>query len=570
VSHSTGAQHFERAERALGAARLRGPASRGPDAPMAGTVAHGDVSKGELAAVAGGLALIAALLLGDHVLHGGLYTDDWPIAAVQAHHGTSGLISNLFLGDHARPVAALYLGVATGLTGADGGAHAALGLGLHVVKCWSLYWLLRMLAMTWWQAGAIGLLVLLFPYADSTWLWFAVTHSNIAITLVLLGFVAHLYGLRAEGRRAYLLHGTGALLFGLSVLTYEVGAAVVLLSLLLYLRRVPRRLALRLWAIDAAVVAAAVGIPRIPGLLPGTVPHETLSLDEQLDHARSIADQAFSLVTSAAVPFGAPHRNIVVPVLALIGGAAIVAWWRADRGSALAAELQRWLGWAAVGVLVIIASYVVFVPASEVWYQPTAYGSDNRINAFPAIGFCVFLFSLAMLAGSLLMQRFGRWGAFAFASLATLFLATGYADKARDDIGDWDRAAEMQRSQLARLSGSLPKPRPFTTIFAFGGAGRSAPGVWAFGVTWDLNGAVQILWEDETLHAYPIFTGTTIVCERNSLYPDGWGNGNGPAQRARYGQALFFDMRDGTRLLVRNRRDCVRAQQQFQPGPIDI
>jgi hypothetical protein len=134
------------------------------------------------------------------VLHGGLYTDDWPITWIYKQSGTSALIHQLILGDHSRPLAAIYLTAAAAATGTNAHAHNAVGLAVHIIACWSLYWLLRTVTLTRWQAGAISVLVLLFPFSDSSWLWFAVTQSSLSLCLMLLGLIAMIYAVRADVR----------------------------------------------------------------------------------------------------------------------------------------------------------------------------------------------------------------------------------------------------------------------------------------------------------------------------------------------------------------------------------
>lgn len=533
------------------------------------TVPRGGASTPELAVAAGTLALLGAILLWGHVLHGGLYLDDWSIATLHLQGGTSGVIHDLFLGDHSRPLAAVYLGLAQAAVGISGHAHAALGLGLHVLACWSLYWLLRTLTLAWWQAAAIAVLLLLFPFSDSTWFWFAIFQANLSLSLAALGAIVMLHAVRAENRRAAAFHGLAIFLCVASVLTYEATAAVIVAAMLaIHLAHAPPRVAAARWLVVLAAVGAAALIPRLPGLLPGVEPHHGITLSQQLHHARTMANQAMSVVTESAIPFGAAHRNIVLPILALIVALAVVGWKRAPTDSPEQLELRRWLYCVAAGVVVVGAAYVVFVNTDTVFYEPALNGIYNRINVVAAVGYCVVVYAAAMLAALLLTRRARPRAAAAIASLAAALVAVGYANRALRDVRDWDRAAAIQRQELGRLRQSMAKPAPGTTIFAFGGVGATATGVYAFRVTWDLDGAVQVLWRDPTLQAYPIFIGTTFLCGLASLYPSGFVNGNGPAQTAAYGHALFFDLRDGRRRIIHNLKDCLSARRQFQPGPV--
>jgi hypothetical protein len=66
------------------------------------------------------LALVEALLLGGYLLHGGLYTDDWPIAAIQHQSGSWGLFKGLVDANHERLLGALYLSITTAAMGVGG------------------------------------------------------------------------------------------------------------------------------------------------------------------------------------------------------------------------------------------------------------------------------------------------------------------------------------------------------------------------------------------------------------------------------------------------------------------
>ncbi len=523
----------------------------------------------ELLIAAFALTIVGAAVLGGHVLHGGLYTDDWPIASIYAQGGLSDLIKNVFLGDHSRPLAALYLGLAEAATGSSGHAHAIVGLGLHIFACWCLYWLLRELSFTAWEGGGIALLFLVFPFADSTWLWFAITQSSLAFALGVLGLIALTFALRPDTRRVTELHIVAVLLCVASVLTYEAAAPLIALGIVaLEFTRSPRRVALIRSAVCLAALALAAFIPRIPGLLPGIEPHEGITLSQQLQHARKMAGQTMTVMTNSAMPFGAPHRNVVLPILGLLTALAAVVWVRRRRGFPAERSLRRSLGCVAAGIVVVILSYAVFINTNPGFYEPAARGEDNRINAVAALGYCLVVYGAAMLLALLLTRGSRPRLAAVIASLAIAFVALGYAHRTRADTSAWDHAATLQREELTELRSALPPLAPSTTIFAFGGVGELTPGIYVFRVTWDLDGAAELLWRDFTLHAYPIFQGTTFVCGPSALYPIGFANGNGPAQSADYGHAVFIDVRTGRRMAIRSRADCLRARNLFTPGPV--
>ena len=542
---------------------------------------HGVTPPVEAAIVLLVLAGLSVLLLGGPLWHGGLYTDDWPIAQIYGQRGGTGyLIQELFLGDHSRPLAAVYLGVSEWFVGSNPHLHALFGLITHVLACGAVYWLLRRWSMSWWEAGLVTALFLLYPYSDSTWLWFAITQSNLSTAFAAWGLIALTGALAAGGRKGAWLQALAVVLMAASVLTYESASLVMIVATLVlatrsaYVRLGDRRTAATL-AIDAARRAApcviavilALLIPRIGGLLPGVDPHTGLSRSAEIDHARTMAGQAVTLAANSSVPFGSPHRNVVIPILLLIVIVALLVWWRAPSGSELRSQLQRWLGWGVAGAVVIAAAYLVFVN-TDVSYVPLGVGEYNRTNAVAAIGYCLAIFAAARIVGVLLTAGRSPTMAAAITAALGIALAVGYADLTRTDIGHWDRAGEDQRAQLQTLSRIVGRPAPGTTMYVYGGTGTTAVNVFAFRVTWDLNGAVRLHWNEPSISAYPIFAGTTFVCGRTTMYPSSFGNGDGISQQAAYGHALFVDLRNGKRALIASQAQCRSAQRSFVPGPL--
>lgn len=527
------------------------------------------VTAGELSLALAGLTLVAALLMGSHVLHGGLYTDDWPIAAVYHFHGAGEVTRVIFLGDHSRPLAAVYLGLVHGISAGSTHVQAGIGLALHVLACWAILWLLRVLGFGRLVAAALALLLLLYPFADSTWLWLAVNQSRLSLLLGALGLLALVHALQSAGARRVVAQAGAALLVATSVLSYETAVAVLVVAAVAISFRYARgRVALigALPTVLAVVLAAAV--PRLPGLLPGVEPHQSIGLGAQIKHAEKIASQSMTVLANSAVPFGAAHRNVVIPILGLIVIVSLVGWRRALAGPGPGPTLRYGLLWVAAGLVVLALAYVVFINTTPGFYEPAAPGSENRINAVAAIGYCAIVIGVAMLVSALMSWTWRPRAAPVVWLVLALVVAIGYAQRIRRDVRAWDRATAIQHAELAELSRALPRPAPRTTLYTFGGVGVTTPTVYAFRVTWDLNGAVQLLWGDRSLDAYPIFTGTTFVCGRTSMYPAGFANGDGPLQRAAYGHILFFDFRTGRRARVGSPGQCRQQAAAFVPATI--
>jgi hypothetical protein len=222
------------------------------------------------------------------------------------------------------------------------------------------------------------------------------------------------------------LHVIAVLLIVGSVFLYETSTAVAVVAVaVIQFTHTSWRVAIaRTSAVVGAVLAALV-IPRIPGVLPGRDPHHGLPVSDQVRHARMMADQAFTVLTGSVVPFGAAHRNIVVPILGLILVLALVTWMRAPRGSSARSALGRWLWCVVVGAVVVAAAYAVFT-GTDFSYQPVFEGAANRMNVVAAIGYCLIVFGAAMLLAVLITELGGPRprAALVVASGAALFVAS--------------------------------------------------------------------------------------------------------------------------------------------------
>jgi hypothetical protein len=260
----------------------------------------------------------------------------------------------------------------------------------------------------------------------------------------------------------------------------------------------------------------------------------------------------------------------VLPIalaIACLGG---LLAWRARTEPEFRDQLRRWLLLLVAGGVVVAAAYVVYVPAPINLYQPLAKGLENRVNVLASLGYAIIVYALAMVLATSVVRLLRRPLAWApvigIAIVAGVFV--GYVHRTRQDIAAWNRAGSIQRQELGELR-AAGRPAAGTTIYAFGGIGATAPGVFVFRVTWDLNSAVQLLWNDAALHVYPIFIGTQMTCTATQVVPDGPSNGDGVAQAANYGQAVFYNFRSGRQQRIANAAACAQAVTSFAPEPVE-
>ncbi|MGD0452011.1 MAG: hypothetical protein ABSB69_00300 [Solirubrobacteraceae bacterium] len=513
------------------------------------------------------LALVEAVLLGGHLLHGGLYAEDWLLAAIHHQSGISGVFNHFYTTQPERPLGEVYLALTAALSATNPHTHSLWGLLTLLAAASSVYFLLRSLSLRTVDALAIVLLFMVFPFSDGAWLWYSASLGYLAIALAAMGGTLAVTGLRREGRAAVAYHLGALVLFAASVLTYQVAAALICLSVLVYLPRMPRRRAVLLWICDVAAVVLASGLPRVTVGAGKNGPEEIIPVRDWFTHAKLIAEQGLKVLAATIVPFGSPHSKIVLAAAVLIACVVALLAWSARAEP----ELRRWLLVAAAGAVVIVAAYVVFVPATISKYQPIAAGRANRVNMLASLGYVLIAFALAMTLATSVVRLLGRppgWApAIGLAIAALVFV--GYVHRTRQDVAAWDRAGTIQRRELAQLK-AAGRPASGTTIYTFAGVGATAVEVPVFQRTVALNSAVQLLWNDPTLHAYPIFAGTEMTCTATEVVPvpAGANNEAGPAQSAKYRQAVFYDFRSGRQQLIASAAECRQAVASFVPGRV--
>jgi hypothetical protein len=517
-------------------------------------------TNGELAACVALLTLVGALAFGPHVRHGGFYNDDWSFATTFQYAPDPGLLGAIRAFDwySFRPVSMLYLPAMHEIFGMRAELHLALVALSAVALSGTLYWLLRTLAMERMHAGAVAVLVLLFPASDANRLWAAASIALPAIALYLAGSVLALKGLAARGRRAAVLHAGAVVLYVLSVMTYEVAAGAILLSVFLYRLRTSWRTALSRWAIDVAAV-----VPVLLLVTSGTW-NEPQSLGTTVRHARTIADQAVTVLADATVPFGDPPTGLVIAVLLLVAVAGALVWQRLPRGDPVGRELQRWLSVGLAAVCAIAAGYAIFVPADPNTYAPLMPGQGNRINGLAAIGFVLLIYSVVMLAATLVARRARprrEWSA-GVALAVALVLGWGWLQRIDEHADAWDRSAAAQTEIVNRIGRAVPPPRRGTTIYAVRLPTLAAPGVPIFGATWDLAGALAIDWDDPSISAFPAVPGTSFSCGERGISAQNWLDAF-DSQTTDYGRAVVVDVAAVTAVRVPDRRSCLSIARRF-------
>ncbi|MEA2436317.1 MAG: hypothetical protein QOF65_873 [Thermoleophilaceae bacterium] len=494
-------------------------------------------SRRELAVAFVALLLAGAALFGPQVADGGFYWDDWQNSANVHVAGDPGLFSSLDRGTLRpvfgyRPVLTVMLVVEHWALGQDKHLHLAMAVLFGVLTAWALYLLLRVSGLGRLDSALPAGLLLAFPWVDSTRMWATASFDTLAVALYLAGAALAVRALRAPPGRVAVV--ASLILYLLASWTYEVVTIAVLGSVALYLAVAPRRAALRRFALDACVVALALFV-----VVTGTsrVPQ---SLGTQIDHAGSLASQAFSLLARALVPVGYVPGWVGAVALVLVCAFGL---WRGER---------RWVAVAALGALFVACGYALFVPAAP-YYQPLAPGTVTRMNVLAAAGYAVLVYALVRIV-------VGRrpW----VAAAVCVLIGVGYVVKVAHDEEGWQRSARIQ----ARVLAAVPRASgPGTTYYTFAAPTYAAPGIPAFSLPFDLKAAVRLRDHTHRVSAYPMARSNVIECAPDLVYPTGGTYGR--VHGARYGLAVFVDVPSRRVIPIRSRAECLRWRTRLGAGP---
>jgi hypothetical protein len=504
----------------------------------------------EVVACGLGLGLVALAMCLAHIRDGGLYYDDWSLLALARFPGSEGLLHGLWLGYGQRPGQVLYYAGLAHLLGADASARLALAAAMVVLQATCLFALLRRLRLGRLDAAAISGLSLTFPFSDSLWLWGVLSLTSLAIAAAMLGVMLALSAFQSRGARAIALHAASLALYVASILSYELFAVAGCLVGLLYVRVVGLRRARVRWLLDVVAIAGTLAFARAALPIDVATPSKMQSLPGMVSHAGEILGRGARLIGSAALPLGglSPWLGLALIVAVLVG--ATVLRIRLTAAEEARAELGRWLAIAAAGVLVALAAWAVYVPASD-HYAPTPVGTVNRINAAAGIGIAILLYACLRLAGMVLRRvaRLPAHAAPAGVAIAALLLGGAYLRRSARDARAWDAAAADQRRLLADLHAALPRLGPGETVYAYDAPLLVSPGIPVLNTTLDLTSAVRISYSDPRLQGVPVLGGGVSCGPRGPLAAGVTGV---------YGRSYLLDVGARRAVALRARVQCLR------------
>jgi len=526
----------------------------------------------ELALAWAAIALAGVLLFLPHVLHGGFYLDDWSNGALTLFNagGTSfgDVVSSYADATIFRPVLVIYVPLTYWVFGMDVNLHLAWASFLGILVPALLYAVLRTLRVPWIHALAIAGLVLLYPWFDSTRLWVTADQITLATAWALGGLWLALVGL---GRDSWRWHVGAAVLYLLSIFTYEIALPAIAGLGVIYLWTFGWQRARWRWAVDIVVVIVG------GAWVLSNTQRTTSGISGNIDHLWMIFEGGFEVLARSVVPVGPGRTTLPLVLMAAVFAAGLGAWWlwrnRPARPEA-GMGLYRWLLLGGAGLGLCVLGWVIFIPADP-YYTPSIYGMTNRVNGIAGIGAVLVVYAAFGVLGSLLSRLLDRRAAvlaLAVTLLLGFVLGLGYLTKMRQHIGIWNSAWQSERTALDRIKTAYPNLPPYSMLFTTNYPANQTFGVPILSATWDLDGMVKDEYEDGTIGAVPLLPGFGFACgpkavQMRALDPAGRPSGELLAESP-YGAVRILDLENVEGAKPANRAQCRAAIAGLEPGPL--
>jgi hypothetical protein len=482
--------------------------------PLSNSIAATPLTARELGVAGLLLAVAAGGVFGAHVIHGGLYADDWSLGSIYTFPGHGGALSDFLNLAPARPVQALYLFATFAVLGLSAPAQLVMALVLGVLAATLFYAVLRALGVVRLYASAIAVLALLFPASDATKLWADASPGMLSVSFYCLGLLLAIGALHRSGRRALILHLASLAFYALSIMTYETTAPLIAVSAPLFCRWAPRRDVIRRTVADVVLVALVLRF--VTAQTHNTV---NASLTAMSRHAKAIFEQGLTVFSQSLFPFSSvPDRRLSLAIALAILGSGVAVLRLRGRADGNRELLGQALAMTAAGACVAVAGWAILIPA-EIGYSPAAVGDGTRINDVAGFGIVVCVFGLLLTAGVVLFRGVPRSRTLAAVatSAAALVIGAGYTYRIAVDIGRWDTAQTIRSQVLGTLHHALPRPPGGALVYVTGYNEAPYPNIGSFEYAWDLNAAVKLTYDDPSLTARAVLAPSALRCAATAL-----------------------------------------------------
>lgn len=511
-----------------------------------------------------GLVILGALAFAPHVLHGGFYLDDWSNGAAALYPpGGSGVGHALSYYAELtlyRPVLVLYVPLTYFVFGTHMAYQLAWSASLAIFVAWMLYGIFRTLGMPWVHAWLIAALTIVYPWFDSTRFWETADQATLSIAFASAGLWLALVGLP---KRSWGLHGCAALLYLLSILTYEITLPVIAILGGLYILRAGWGVARARWGVDLVVVL-------VGGAWVGSqTNHESYGLSADFTHFKEIVTSGGTILGRTLLPVGEQRTTpaLIAVAVVMVAGLAVFVYQRPRYRYRTGWGLYSWLLLAAGGLLVGIFGWAMLIPANP-YYTPSVYGVTNRVNSLAGFGLVIAIYAVFGIIGALARELQPKWHALSSLTVVlALLLGMVYVKVLERHSRIWNAAYRAEAAGIGELRMQFPRLPPNSTVFMSGYPAYETLGVPIFSSSWDVNGMIKLQYKDGTLSAYPLIPGLSLTCRADGI---GLAGAGAPAITALYGSARLLDVGTGRHSEPRDERECQSVEGDYTPGPLDL
>jgi len=453
----------------------------------------------------------------------GFYSDDWGFFgnfSVSPDQSLGGLFRALYWSTRMRPAQVLYDAELYRLFGLHPLGYHLVNAAVIVATGLLIYQVLRELGQSRSVCLAVPLLYAVLPHYSTARVWYASFQAPLSVLLYLVSLQAGLRSLRASGRSGLVWGGLSVLALLASALCYEAALPLFLLNAALFAWRGGRTLpVLTVAALGAAMAFKLLTSDR---LAPGLTWDAAVVLIRE-----SVRINAW--VYGLAAPRTVWRAAVAVPRVDLVFAALLLgaAYWAlqrtADSPGPRSGDAARLVGW---GLLVTLLGQVVFLATNDVAFSAT--GNANRIAVAWAAGIALMVVGLvAWLAARARPAAQARVFAAALAVVVAAAFVTSMSLTAA-----WAAAYREQLRVLSAIRRAVPALPPGATLLLEGECSYIGPAI-VFESSWDLRGALWLLYRDSTIRA-------DIVAPRLKVASDGV---HVLANVYPYDRLTIFDMR---------------------------
>jgi hypothetical protein len=464
----------------------------------------------------------------------GFYSDDWPFLvgmAAAPEPTLRSVFESLYRDElRMRPVQVLVLAVLFRLFALEPlGYHlvntALLGLG--AVLC---YVLASELGVRRHIAVAVGLIFSVLPHYSTDRFWIAAMQSTVSLVLYCLSFYGDLRATRSVGMRSWGWRIAALTAMAASVLAYEIFLPLFVMNLAVTAVRA-RRAARRegppvppaVQLIALAATTAAVLLPVVLWKLQFATRIGSLTLEQKLASFRWLITGAIKVSYGdygVALPFLIvqilrDYSTALVSATAMAVGLIVFVYvWRIpaerDRGTVAVALLGA-------GFMTFFLAYALFFLTRNAQYSTT--GISNRVAIAATLGIALGWVGGIVALAAPITKDWLRRAVFA----GTVAAAAGTGVLIVGTIGTfWVEAYRQEQRVLHEIRAAFPALPPGTTLILDGVCPYVGPAV-VFDSSWDLAGALRLIYRDYTLRADVVTPNLHV--EENGLKTSLYGGG---------------------------------------------